>query len=92
MTSYAVNMLTSNRWPGAVTVAKGGKFCNIYIGDGLKRGDQCFSPNEPPKMCSDPTDSVSEIPEPQGKFPDKPPTPEKNEEGDGEEKPEEEAE
>ena len=32
--TFAYNVLRSLRWPGAVTVAKGGKFVNIYIGGG----------------------------------------------------------
>jgi len=40
--SYAVNVVRSLRWPGAVTVAKGGKFCNFYIGYGLKKGDSSY--------------------------------------------------
>lgn len=49
-TSYCVNVLRSLRWPGAVTVAKGGKFTNIYVGYGLKRGDPSFNPTEPPEV------------------------------------------
>jgi hypothetical protein len=41
--SYAVNVIKSLRWPGAVTVAKGGQYCNIYIGDSMKRGDNNMS-------------------------------------------------
>ena len=37
-TTYAVNVIRSLRWPGAVTVAKGGKFASVYVGYGLKRG------------------------------------------------------
>ena len=37
--SYAVNVIESMRWPGAMTVAKGGDYCSIYIGDGIKSGD-----------------------------------------------------
>ena len=37
--SYAVNVIESMRWPGAMTVAKGGEYCSIYIGDGVKKGD-----------------------------------------------------
>jgi len=58
-----VNVIRSLRWPGAVTVAKGGKFTNIYVGYGLKRGDPSFNPVEPPMVQSDPTDQ-SEMPEP----------------------------
>ena len=28
------------RWPGAVTVAKGGHYCSIYVGDGIKKGEK----------------------------------------------------
>lgn len=52
--SYAVNIIRSLRWPGAVTVAKGGKFCSIYVGDGIKSGDSSFNPTEPPEVQSDP--------------------------------------
>ncbi len=33
-TTYAVNVIKSLRWPGAVTVSKGGKFTNVYVGFG----------------------------------------------------------
>jgi hypothetical protein len=37
--------LRSLRWPGAITVAKdGGKYCNIYLGDGIKRGGASYFP------------------------------------------------
>jgi predicted ThiF/HesA family dinucleotide-utilizing enzyme len=36
--SYSINIIRSNRWPGAITIQKGGKFCNLYVGDGIKRG------------------------------------------------------
>ena len=62
-TSYAVNVLKSLRWPGAVTVAQNGKFASIYVGYGLKRGDVCFNPTEPPEVQRDPSDQ-SEMPEP----------------------------
>jgi len=37
--TYAVNVIRSLRWQGAVTVAKNGKYCNIYVGDCIKKGD-----------------------------------------------------
>ena len=61
--TYAVNVLKSLRWPGAVTVAQNGKFANIYVGHGLKRGDVSFNPTEPPEVQRDPVDLV-EQPEP----------------------------
>lgn len=62
-TTYSVNVVKSLRWPGAVTVAQGGKFASIYVGYGLKKGDNCFNPIEPPEIMRDPTDQV-EMPEP----------------------------
>jgi hypothetical protein len=56
------------RWPGSVTVAKNGKFCTIYVGDGQKRGDSYFNPTEPPEVCLDPSEPM-EQPEPNGKDP-----------------------
>lgn len=57
-TSYATLVVRSLRWPGAVTVAKGGKITSIYIGYGLKRGDSSFNPTEPPMVERDPQDQV----------------------------------
>ena len=61
--SYCANVIKSLRWPGAVTVSKGGKFVNCYVGHGLKRGDTSFSPTEPPEVLKDPVDQP-ENPEP----------------------------
>ena len=76
--SYAVNVLKSVRWPGAVTVAKGGKFTSIYVGYGLKRGASSYNPIEPPSICADP-DEDPERPEPNPKNP----PPEKKPDDDG---------
>jgi len=62
-TSYCVNVLKSLRWPGALTVAKGGKFTSIYVGYGMKRGDPSYNPTEPPEVQKDPLDQA-EMPEP----------------------------
>lgn len=62
-TVYSVNVLKSLRWPGAVTVAQNGRFASIYVGYGLKKGDSCFNPIEPPEIQRDPADQV-EMPEP----------------------------
>lgn len=59
-------MIKSSRWPGAVTVQKGGAYCNIYVGDGIKRGDTFFSPTEPPEVLGEKADPEEQI-EPQGK-------------------------
>lgn len=73
--SYAVNVIRSLRWPGAVTVAKGGSYCCIYIGDGMKKGDSSFNPIEPPEVQSDPF-SLKENPEPTPQeAPEDPPEP-----------------
>jgi len=48
--TYAVNVIRSLRWPGAVSVAKNGKYCSIYVGDGMKRGDNAFNPIETPDV------------------------------------------
>ena len=58
------------RWPGAVTVAKGGHYCSIYVGDGIKKGDHSINPVEPPQVFEDPLD-LEEVPEPNPK--DEPP-------------------
>jgi len=54
--SYAVNVVRSLRWPGALTVACGNRFTSVYVGYGMKRGDVSFSPTEPPEVMSDPVD------------------------------------
>jgi len=53
---YNINIVRSVRWPGAVVVEKGGKFCNIYVGDLCKNGDSFFNPTEPPAVLGDPND------------------------------------
>lgn len=58
-----MNVIRSLRWPGAVTVAKAGDFCSIYVGDGIKRGDSSFNPVDPPEVQTDPSDQI-ENPEP----------------------------
>ena len=60
---YQANILKSLRWPGAVTVAKGSKYVNIYVGDGVKKGESSYNPIEPPVVQSDPSDPT-EQPEP----------------------------
>ena len=56
---YSVAVVKSLRWPGAYTVSKGGKPpCNIYIGDGIKKGDSAYNPTAPPEVMDDPKDQV----------------------------------
>ena len=87
--TYAVNVLRSLKWPGAVTVAKGGAFSCIYVGDGLKKGEFSFNPTEPPEVMSDPL-GQTEMPEPTPQeAPEDPPEPDTdgaagNEEGEEE--------
>lgn len=64
-------MIRSVRWPGALTVSKNGKYFFIYIGDGVKRGADFFSPTEPPEVMADPREPREE-PEPNGKEPEAP--------------------
>lgn len=61
--SYAVNVISSVRWPGSVTVAKSGQFASIYVGDTINRGGPFFNPTEPPEVQTEPKDNVEE-PEP----------------------------
>ena len=35
-------------------MSKGGKYCSIYVGHGLKKGDPSYNPIEPPMVCEDP--------------------------------------
>ena len=59
-TTYAVNVIKSLRWPGALTVSQNGTFANIYVGYGLKRGDISFNPTEPPEVQKDPVDQYEQ--------------------------------
>ena len=59
-------MISSLRWPGAFTVAKNGVYCNIYVGDCIKRGDNTFIPTDPPEVLNDPLERDLQT-EPQGK-------------------------
>ena len=61
--THAVIHITNQRWPGTHTVWKEGKFCNIYIGFGVKSPDVCYSPDNLDKVDKD-TRDVTENPEP----------------------------
>ena len=61
--TFAVNVIKSLRWPGAVTVSKAGKCTSVYVGFGLKKGDPSYNPTEPPNVQEDPEED-SEMPEP----------------------------
>ena len=56
MFANSVIVISSLRWPGAVTVCKGSKFCSVYVGDGVKFGATSYFPTEPPEVQSDPLD------------------------------------
>ena len=56
-------MIRSLRWPGSVTVAKGGKCTTVYVGYGMKKGDPSYNPVEPPEVQGDPEEEA-EMPEP----------------------------
>lgn len=79
--SHRVTAVRSNIWPGAVTVAQGTRYANIYVGYGLKsgalvgpdpktglplRGTCPFSPLEPGDIMEEPKDlEEQEEPNPQ---------------------------
>ncbi|PHJ19557.1 radial spokehead family protein [Cystoisospora suis] len=62
--TYAVTVLKSLRWPGAVTVYQNKKFTSVYIGYGIRAGLNPFFPVAPDDVQEDPND-VDEQPEPQ---------------------------
>ena len=61
--SYAVSLIRSTRWPGAVTVSQGGKFVNFYCGYGVCADGPLFLPTEPLPVFSEPPE-IDELPEP----------------------------
>ena len=60
---YAVTLIKNLRWPGNLTVFKGGRWVNFYLGFGVKKTDPSFVPIAPPDVLGDPDDPV-EQPEP----------------------------
>jgi len=50
---HSVSMIKSNRWPGAITVAHGPKFANIYVGNGHKYAPGGFQPFAPPVLVEE---------------------------------------
>lgn len=61
----AVTFVRSLTWPGAVTVAKGSNFVNLYVGYGLQGGEPDFFPGAPPDIQDEPEERGDAI-EPQG--------------------------
>jgi hypothetical protein len=79
--THAIVLIKNTRWPGTLTVWKEEKFCNIYVGFGIKAIDSNYFPTQIDKMDKDPND-LEEQKEP---FPEKePPKPEEKKEGEGE--------
>lgn len=62
--SYAVSVVRSNRWPGAFAVAQGTKYCNIYVGYGLRDVGDPFYPLAPGEVQAEPQDEGEEADEP----------------------------
>ena len=80
--THAVVLVKNTRWPGTLTVWKEEKFCNIYVGFGIKAIDSNYFPTQIDKMDKDPND-LEEQKEP---FPEKePPKPEEKKEGEEQE-------
>lgn len=62
--SYAVTVLRSTRWPGAATVSQGKRYCNVYVGYGLRDSGSCFLPQFPGDIQEEPKDDGEEADEP----------------------------
>ena len=76
--THAVVLVKNTRWPGTLTVWKEEKFCNIYVGFGIKAIDSNYFPTQIDKMDKDP----NELEEQKEPFPEKePPKPEEKKEG-----------
>mmetsp|Transcript_63694 Transcript_63694/g.73021 ORF Transcript_63694/g.73021 Transcript_63694/m.73021 type:complete len:468 (+) Transcript_63694:57-1460(+) len=68
--SYAVCIMKSLRWPGALTAAQNGKWANIYVGYGTKHGSLAFEPQDCEPILDEPDDRAG-YPEPNHKDPPK---------------------
>ena len=79
--THACIVVKNSRWPGTTTVWKEEKFCNIYVGFGIKAIDSNYYPKNIDKMDKDPND-LEEQKEP---FPEKEPPPKVEEKKEGEE-------
>ena len=69
---YGVVVIRSLRWPGCYTCFKGGRWMQVYIGDGLKNEPKSYYPVFPPEVPTDPVD-LEEQPEPTPLVDDAPP-------------------
>lgn len=54
--SYAANCVRNLRWPGSVIAQQNGRYVNLYLGYGLKAGENSFYPIQPPDVDDDPAD------------------------------------
>lgn len=63
--STVVTSVRSLTWPGAVCVARGKRFANLYVGYGLQAKEPEFFPPEPPDVQEEPEDP-GEQPQPPG--------------------------
>jgi len=50
---HSVSVIKSNRWPGAMCVAQGPKYANIYVGYGHKFDSRGFQPFAPPTLSAE---------------------------------------
>ena len=50
---HSVSVIKSNRWPGAMCVAQGPKYANIYVGYGHKFSPGGFQPFAPPTLSAE---------------------------------------
>lgn len=50
---HSVSVVHSNRWPGAMAVAQGARYCNIYVGYGHKYDVGGFQPFAPPTIAAE---------------------------------------
>ena len=61
--SYSVILVKNLRWPGNVTVFKGGRWVNFYLGYGIKKTDPTFIPISPSDVNGDPEPTPLQAPE-----------------------------
>jgi len=50
---HSVSVVTSNRWPGAMCVAQGERYANMYVGYGHKYAPGGFQPFAPPIVAEE---------------------------------------
>jgi len=50
---HSVSVIKSNRWPGAITVAQGARYANLYVGNGHKYTPGGFQSFAPPMLVDE---------------------------------------